>query len=268
MPELPEVETIRQQLDAVFRRKRILRLVVRTPQLLQNCTPEQLRSVLEGKRLQAVKRRGKFLIFDCEGAYPVFHLGMSGIFLQSKEQSRFPQHIHLAIQWDSGKWLYYQDVRKFGKIWLYRQPPRFPGLGPEPLDKKFTLSKLKKLLNLTRLNIKRFLMDQSRVAGIGNIYANEILFEAGISPLRPACSLNEEEIQRLHGAIRRVLKSAIQRFGTTYSAYRTVTGENGQNQHFLKVYQRAGQPCFRCGEPIARIWIDKRSTFFCPKCQR
>ncbi len=268
MPELPEVETIRRQLERAFCGDRILHVELKTPQLLQNSTPESLRRALEGRQVQAIGRRGKFLEFCCQGVFLVFHLGMSGIFLQCLSRSRFPQHIHLTIQWASGRGLYYQDVRRFGKIWLYRQPPHFPALGEEPLDKKFTLSKLKKLLNLSRSNIKRFLMDQTRLAGIGNIYANEILFEARISPFRRTCTLQEEEIRRLHRAICQVLTLAIQRFGTTYSAYRTVSGESGQNQHFLRVYQRAGQPCRRCGAPIERIRIDNRSTFFCTKCQQ
>jgi len=268
MPELPEVETIRLQLIPEYTGRKLMAFEVREPRLLQNCTPEELKKALEGRCLKEIYRTGKFLIFNFSNRFVVFHLGMSGIFLKDESQSHYPQHIHLVFLFQSGKNLYYQDIRKFGKIWLYKERPQFPNLGIDPFDKKFSLNKFNKLINLKRKNIKLFLMDQSIVAGIGNIYASEILFEAGVSPLRSTDSLINREVKGIYLVIRSVLKKAIERFGTTYSAYRTVDGESGQNQHFLKVYQREGQPCYRCGTPIKKIILGSRSTFFCINCQK
>ncbi|NOX36937.1 MAG: bifunctional DNA-formamidopyrimidine glycosylase/DNA-(apurinic or apyrimidinic site) lyase [Calditrichaeota bacterium] len=268
MPELPEVETIRRQLQQHYRGEQIHRLEVHTPTLLKNLSPEALVEAVTGKTIQNFRRRGKFLIFEIDHQQLVFHLGMSGIFVQDVHQSRYPRHIHLSFTFRSGKQLHYQDVRKFGGIWWYRTPHHFPELGMEPLSQNFTLNKFKKLLHLRRMNIKRLLMEQSIIAGIGNIYANEMLFQAGISPLRRSDTLSVDEVRRLHRAIQDVLKAAIERFGTTYSAYRTVEGQSGENQKFLKVYHQQGQPCPRCGKPIQKIVLNGRSTFYCPGCQK
>ncbi len=268
MPELPEVETIRRQLKKYYLGERITEVTVYTPVLLQNITSRQLQENVRGTTIRDIRRRGKLLIFVLDTHWLVFHLGMSGIFLRHAAQSRQPRHIHLMFDLTSEKRLFYQDVRKFGKIWFYSHPVPFHHLGIEPLSKDFTLNNLKKLLHLKRMNIKRFLMEQSIIAGIGNIYANEILFRARISPERMTRSLAEEEVRRLYKAVPLVLRRAVDRLGTTYRAYRTVEGESGENQNFLNVYQQDGKPCRRCGTRIQKIVIGNRSTFYCPLCQR
>lgn len=268
MPELPEVETIRRQLIPLYRGEIIRKVNLKTPSLLKNYAAEDFQRDLAGKQLVDFLRRGKFLIFHCGDVYPVFHLGMSGIFLQDKAESRYPQHIHLEMKFESGKELFFQDMRKFGNIRLYKELPQFPELGVEPLNGELTAEKLAEMLRSKKMNIKQFLMSQEYIAGIGNIYASEILFEAQISPLRRTFELGEAESAALHRAIGAILISAIEKFGTTYSAYRTLNGTSGENQHFLKVYQRAGEGCYRCRGVIRKIVLGSRSTFFCENCQR
>lgn len=267
MPELPEVETIRRQLIPLYRGEVIRKVNLKTPSLLKNYPAKDFQHELTGKQVVDFFRRGKFLIFHCGEVYPVFHLGMSGIFLQSKAESRYPQHIHLEMKFESGKVLYFQDMRKFGNIRLYKELPQFPELGIEPLNGEFTVAKLAEMLCSKKMNIKQFLMSQEYIAGIGNIYASEILFEAQISPLRRAFELNDAESAALHRAIGTILISSIEKFGTTYSAYRTVAGTRGGNQHFLRVYQRAGEGCYRCRGVVRKIVLGSRSTFYCENCQ-
>jgi formamidopyrimidine-DNA glycosylase len=193
---------------------------------------------------------------------------MSGIFLNDRSLSLYPQHIHLSFNFQDGRSLHFQDVRKFSKVFLYSVPPSFPELGIDPLGENFTLNNFKKLLTLRKIAIKNLLMDQQLIAGIGNIYANEILFQSKINPQRQGDTLSTTEKIRLFNSICLILTEAIDHFGTTYTAYRTVEGEAGENQDFLKVYQKAGEPCSQCGNQIKKIVLNSRSTFYCPKCQQ
>ncbi|GAB4377119.1 MAG: DNA-formamidopyrimidine glycosylase [Calditrichia bacterium] len=267
MPELPEVETISRQIRANYLNKRIMEVEARPSRIFQNITAAEFAESLKGRILQAVKRFGKFMYWDLEDIFPVFHLGISGVFLREKSDSRYPRHIHLTFRFDDRQALYFQDVRKFSKISLFTSPPTFQELGVDPTTTKFTLNKFKQLLNLKEKNIKTFLMDQSIIAGLGNIYVNEALHRAGISPFRVANQLNEREAEQLFHSIKEIITSAIQHFGTTYTAYRTVEGNSGENQYFLKVYQKHGEPCGRCGTPIRKVVQNSRSTFYCPNCQ-
>jgi formamidopyrimidine-DNA glycosylase len=268
MPELPEVETIRRQLLPIYQGETIEHVECRKVRIFQNVTPEKFARSLKGRKILDIGRYGKFCIFNCDSVWATFHLGMSGIFLEDKRDSFHPQHIHIQIHFSSGKKLYFQDVRKFGKVWLFKEQPEFANLGVDPTTRKFTLNNFRKLVTLRQMNIKFLLMNQAVLAGIGNIYANEILFNAGISPLRKSNKLKEKGIADLYSSIKLILNQAIKKFGTSYSAYRTVSGEPGTNQHFLKVYQRAGQECYRCGKTIKKIVIGSRSTFYCPNCQK
>ncbi len=268
MPELPEVETIRRQLEPLYQGDVITKVNARTPYLLKNCSPQTFSSAISGKKIDRFSRKGKFLVFECQGVFPVFHLGMSGIFLKDKAESKYPQHIHVELYFDSGKQLFFQDMRKFGKVWLYNNYPEFPTLGLDPTITEMTIEWLQAMLTNRKMNMKAFLMDQSIIAGIGNIYASEILFQSAISPLRKANKLSTHETKSLHGAIHNVLTSAIEKFGTTYSAYRTINGLSGENQNFLAVYQRDGESCVTCDGLIKKIVLGSRSTFFCENCQK
>lgn len=267
MPELPEVETVRRQLLPLVEGRTIRSVTARAPMLFQNCEPEVFTAALTGRRIEDLHRWGKYLVFVMVDCYPVFHLGMSGIFLTRRERSRFPQHIHVEIDLDDGSTLFFQDFRKFGKIWLYDEYPEFPQLGIDPVNCPPDMAIFTRLVRQRNQNLKLFLMDQGNLAGVGNIYASEMLHHAGISPYRRTGDLSDAEIAALHAAMNAVLQSAIANFGTTYSAYQTVTGESGTNQEFLQVYQLAGTPCRRCGAIIEKAMIGNRSTFFCRGCQ-
>jgi formamidopyrimidine-DNA glycosylase len=268
MPELPEVETIRRQLVPIYLGETIDHVKCQKVRIFQNVTPEKFARSLTARKILDISRYGKFCIFYFDGVYAMFHLGMSGIFLNNKQTSLHPQHIHIEIHFASGKSLYFQDVRKFGKVWLFTRKPEFANLGIDPTTRKFTLNNFRKLVTLKQMNIKFLLMNQSVLAGIGNIYANEVLFNSRISPLRKSNELTEKEISNLYSSIKLILGQAIVKFGTSYSAYRTVSGDRGSNQNFLKVYQRAGQACYRCGRTIKKIVMGSRSTFYCPNCQK
>jgi formamidopyrimidine-DNA glycosylase len=200
------------------------------------------------------------------------HLRMTGelsIVSAATPQSR---HHHLTLVLDDGRELRYQDVRKFGRIWLLDLKGLAEldrSLGPEPLDPRLTAEQFASKLAKHRRAVKPLLLDQTFIAGIGNIYADEALFHATINPLRPAASLTGAEATRLLDAIREILGDAIARHGTTIRSYRNGFGEAGTNQHHLRIYQRqAGDPCPVCGNPITRLVVAQRGTKLCPTCQR
>ncbi|MFZ0389316.1 MAG: bifunctional DNA-formamidopyrimidine glycosylase/DNA-(apurinic or apyrimidinic site) lyase [Calditrichia bacterium] len=267
MPELPEVETIARQIRRYFLNRTIKHIEAKPVKIFQNVTALEFQQALSGKPVQSVNRIGKYLWWQVGDVFPVFHLGMSGIFIRDKKQSRQPKHIHISFIFQDGEKLYFQDVRKFSKIYLYGEAPQFPDLGVDPANGEFSLSKLQELLRPQKMNIKSFLMNQNIIAGIGNIYASEILFNAGISPFRSSRSIKGDEIEKLFQSIQKILEDAIRNYGTTYSAYQTVEGQSGRNQEFLKVYQRADKPCYNCGGTVEKIVQNSRSTFFCKKCQ-
>jgi formamidopyrimidine-DNA glycosylase len=268
MPELPEVETIARQIRKQYLGGRLKWISAQQSIIFQNIDASRFIEALQGKRLLEVSRYGKFMYWQVDDVYPVFHLGMSGIFISQKSRSLYPEHIHISITFEDNSTLFFQDVRKFSKISLYKEPPKFPHVGIDVTTEEFTLNNFKKLLNLTNVATKSILMDQRRIAGIGNIYANEILFDAGIHPTRPAGGLSQGEIQRLYQSVHKIIQTAIERFGTSYTAYLTVEGTAGENQNFLKVYQKNGESCPLCGGTIAKIILNSRSTFFCKKCQK
>jgi formamidopyrimidine-DNA glycosylase len=265
MPELPEVETIRRGLEEGLLGARLSGVEVRDPRLLRDCPlPELAR--LRGRALKRVARRGKFLILDFEGRALVIHLRMTGRLLPQEEG-----HTRLILNFSEGKRLVLDDPRRFATLACVRadelegfEPLR--RLGLEPFTPGYTFENFRKILETNR-EIKPLLLDQAKLAGLGNIYANEALFRAGIHPQRRANSLSPEEAQRLFKAIPELLEEAIALQGTTISDYRTATGESGGFQLFLKVYGRAGEPCPRCGTPIEQLSQGGRSSYFCPKCQ-
>ncbi|MGH1363546.1 MAG: bifunctional DNA-formamidopyrimidine glycosylase/DNA-(apurinic or apyrimidinic site) lyase [Calditrichia bacterium] len=267
MPELPEVETTRRQLLPICKGETISEVLIHQPVLLKNCDAEQFRYDLVGRTIEDIDRLSKYLIFRCGEVFPVVHLGMSGVFLKDRADSKYPKHIHIEWTFESGKQLFYQDMRRFGKVWLYHHYPVFEKLGIDPISQTLTLEKLSELLDKRSTTMKLFLMDQQKLSGIGNIYASEILFESEILPQRLSTSLSEEEREKLFEQIHAVLKWAINNFGTTYSAYQTVNGEAGKMQTYLKTYQRHGEPCKRCTGIIEKEVMGSRSTFFCRSCQ-
>lgn len=274
MPELPEVEVIRRHLDAELRERTIRKARIRRRDLVLNLpTARALAAKLEGRRIRRVDRRGKNLLFRLDGeAVLQTQLRMTGRFTlgrQRPDAARY-RHIVAVFELDDDRALYYDDVRRLGGFrWL--GPGEWAALdrslGPEPLAARFTARQLGRILEGTRAPIKNALLDQRRIAGIGNIYASEALFRARIHPLRAAGSLEMREIAALHRSIRAVLRDALQAAGTTFKDFRAVNGRSGRFQHSLRVYGREGEPCRGCGRAVLRMVQAGRSTFFCASCQ-
>ncbi len=268
MPELPEVETIKRSL-AANEGARISKIEIIRPDIIRirEFEPEAVHE----RTIDSFKRRGKYLIMSLtEGDYNILvHLGMSGRFyiLENHEQGT-EKHIHFIIQLDNGRKIVFQDPRRFGGIWLLRDPDTITGkLGKEPLNRDFCAAYLNSIINNRRVAIKTLILDQKLIAGIGNIYADEALFMAGIRPDRAAGSLSPEEALRLSRAIKRVLRQGIEKRGTTFRDYRDGNNEPGRFQEQLQAYGREGEKCTRCGELIIRAAIGGRSSHYCESCQ-
>ena len=271
MPELPEVETIVSQLAP-----RLTGRVVRSFEVLDAKLSPLDGAALVGRVVRQVIRRGKRAIFELAEADPgtnalwlVVHLRMTGRLIWSGRDAPAEREgrPRLRIVFDHGTLSFY-DLRRLGVVSLCRSLDEAAPKGIEPFDRRFTAKALSCLLAGSRQPIKPWLMSQERVAGIGNIYASEILFVSGIDPRRPAGDLNEEEIRRIHAETRRVLRRAIRCCGVTFSDFQDSEGRIGSYQKYLRVYGRAGEDCRRCRTPLERIVQQQRSTFFCPNCQR
>ena len=273
MPELPEVEIIRKQLEKELAGARIERCEVYLPRLVTHPTPLGYRRGLRGRNVMSVSRRGKYLLLELEGGRElVVHLGMTGSLIFSSPGSERPRHTHIVLHLADGRDLLYVDPRTFGETALLRRGDRKPlrglhAIGPEPLDDDFTCEVLGDSLR-GKCRVKSALLDQSRVAGIGNIYADESLHRAGINPLRRLDELKPAEVERLHAAVRGVLEEAIARGGSSVSDYVDLRGERGSFQDVHRVYRREGESCPACGAAIRREVIAGRSSYFCPKCQK
>ncbi|MCS6778564.1 MAG: bifunctional DNA-formamidopyrimidine glycosylase/DNA-(apurinic or apyrimidinic site) lyase [Geminicoccaceae bacterium] len=271
MPELPEVETITRGLAARLSGRRIVALEQRRPDL-RFPLPERLAARLEGRRVEAFARRGKFILATLDDGWTLLlHLGMSGR-LVLDGAPRGP-HEHLTFRFEDGSTLRFVDPRRFGMLDLWpherlAEHPQLRALGVEPLAPEFDGPRLEGLLRGRRTPLKSALMDQRLLVGIGNIYANEALFRARLSPRRLAGSIGPTRAARLVRAIRETLEAAIAKGGTSLRDYVQANGELGNFQNDFAVYERAGAPCPACGRPIRRIVQAGRATYFCPRCQR
>ena len=274
MPELPEVETTARGLRERIVGRRIVTVgSLDWPRMAPNATLETLAKTAVGRTIESIARRGKYVIVGLSGdAYLVLHRKMSGnLVLRTTDLSAAP-HTHLSVTFDDGWRLDFVDPRKFGRIYLFRGRDALDAflderLGPEPLE--IQRGELDTLLERRRGRLKSLLLDQTFLAGIGNLYADEILWEACLHPQRSVESLTTRERTRLHEAIQQILTTAIERRGTSLSDYVDAEGEPGTNQEFLQVYGRAGLPCTRekCGRPIVRLVVAQRGTWLCPSCQ-
>jgi formamidopyrimidine-DNA glycosylase len=275
MPELPEVETVRARLEPELVGRRLERVEILDPRLTRPFDPARVAAELEGERIAAVDRRGKYLLVRFEsGRVLLIHLRMTGSLLHGSD-GRLPgedPHRRAVVKLDDGSDVAYRDVRRFG-TWLLVEPDELePYLGDrvgrEPLERAFTTKRLGEALAGRRTPVKAAILDQRRLAGIGNIYADEALWRARIHPQRPAGELDADELKALHRGIRTALKAGIARQGATLRDYRTPDGGSGAMQHEFKVYAREGEPCERCGTPIEKIRAAGRGTWYCPNCQR
>jgi len=272
LPELPEVETIVKGLRGKVLGRIIKEVQVLEPKMVINSDP--FRNNLKDRAIRRVERQGKAIIMQTgQKAYLMVNLGMTGRLIFYPDTAPVDKHTHVLFSFSQGGQLIYHDQRQFGRLQLYEgiEPEQIPfvmGLGPDPLDAGFTWQRLAHLLSKSRRAIKDFLLDQKRIAGIGNIYASEILFHAGIKPLRSANQLRMEEIKRLRQAMQGVLRAAIEHRGTSFSDYLDVEGKEGNYKHFLKVYLREGEACSHCTTRIVRTKLANRSTYYCPTCQK
>jgi formamidopyrimidine-DNA glycosylase len=273
MPELPEVETVRTRLAPALTGRRLERVDILDTRLVRPFEPLAIAGELEGERVEAVERRGKYLIFRFEsGRSLLIHLRMTGSLRHAPRGSLADDPYRRAVvRLDDGSDVAYRDVRRFG-TWLLLEPDELEPylqnrLGAEPLSPEFTARSLGERLDGRKAPIKAAILDQRTLAGMGNIYADEALWWARIHPLRPAGDLDPDEIRRLHRAIRRALEAGIARQGATLRDYSTPDGGRGRMQHEFKVYGRGGEPCDRCGAPIEKTRVAGRGTWYCPSCQ-
>jgi formamidopyrimidine-DNA glycosylase len=292
MPELPEVETIRRALVKPLQGRSIASAEFRLPRLLMGAKTGELARHLRGQRIAAVLRRGKYLVLELDRDTLIFHLGMTGQIthapIHAPGDSRFlrtvtglqkavgahpvDKHTHAILHLDDGSRVQFRDPRTFGKIIFiaghdWRNHPRLRKLGEEPLDLKVGPFLKKHFPAASRRSVKSLLLDQSFLAGVGNIYADEALFASRIHPERSVHSLTTGERTRLLEAVKTVLRNGIRHQGTTFSDYRRPDGSNGNNFARLRVYGRGGRPCRRCQTVLKKAVVAQRGTVFCPECQ-
>jgi formamidopyrimidine-DNA glycosylase len=278
MPELPEVEYVARQLRQTLIGRVISDVRVNWPRTIAHPDVSTFCAELPGARVLGIDRRAKYLLISLSADQTLLiHRRMTGNLLlfpaasgdEPWEETPDP-YCRAVFLLDDGRRLVFTDPRKFGRIALYPMSDiseALNGLGLEPLSEDFTPEALGKLLAGRSRQMKPLLLDQTYIAGIGNIYADESLFRAGIHPLRRAESLTPEEVARLHAAIRAVLELGIEHGGTTFGRHQDIFGEAGRNREHLSVYQRDGEPCLRCGTPLVRVVVAQRGTHFCPTCQ-
>ncbi|OPX90559.1 MAG: Formamidopyrimidine-DNA glycosylase [Pelotomaculum sp. PtaB.Bin104] len=274
MPELPEVETVRQTLQPKIAGLRFTDVQILLPKIIRSPEPEEFKEMLINKKILRVARRGKYLLLSLTGGMNlVSHLRMTGSLVYSRPEEPRSKYTHLVFGLDNGGELRFADMRQFGGLWLVPADAMdslsgYKDLGVEPLGASFTTSYLKKELRHRHARIKPLLLDQTFIAGLGNIYTDEALHRARIHPERLASTLNPREVTRLHHAIQAVLKEGIAHRGTTVRDFIDGDGRSGSYQELLRVYNREGQTCGHCGKKIVRKKIGGRSSYYCPSCQK
>ncbi|MGI6145058.1 MAG: bifunctional DNA-formamidopyrimidine glycosylase/DNA-(apurinic or apyrimidinic site) lyase [Clostridia bacterium] len=274
MPELPEVETVRRSLFPYLKGVRIENVEILFAGIVKEPEPALFREKIKGRTVKEIKRRGKYLLFTLdEDLTLVIHLRMTGQLTICSKEFPLNKHTHLTFALSSGKELRFTDVRKFGLVYLV-PTGKWEGikglfnLGFEPLAPDFTFDVFTEFITNKQGKLKPFLLDQSKIAGIGNIYADEILFEAGLHPQREIKTLTPREIKKLYFALRTILEESINCRGTTMHDFVDGHGKKGSFQERLQVYGRRGEACNRCGTRLQRIVVAGRGTVFCPHCQK
>jgi formamidopyrimidine-DNA glycosylase len=275
MPELPEVEHVVRALRRSILGRRILAVEIKLPRLLVRSSPTSFKRKLRGARIDAVNRRGKYILIELDTQQVLLvHLRMTGKFLCIGSDQPLPPYPHVVFYLDDDRKLVFCDMRQFGRMRLLPTQklftlPQIEALAPEPLTDDFSLDYFLETLSRSRRSLKQLLLDQTRILGLGNIYASEALFLARISPLKPADSLSKKRALRLHEAIRDILQEAIDAGSTLRIDLTDGDGSYfGTTERFWRVYERAGEPCVNCGAPIRRVVQGGRSTYYCPRCQR
>ncbi len=272
MPELPEVETVRRTLSDLAVGKTIANVQVRWPKMIKQPEADQFREAVVGETIQAIERRGKFLIFQLDHYTLVSHLRMEGKFSVNEQSEAEAPHTHVVFEFTDKTELRYRDVRKFGTMHLVKKGtehdlPSLKALGPEPFDSLFTAEYLYEKLKRTSRQVKTALLDQIIVTGLGNIYVDEVLFRSKIHPHRLASSITLKEAGLIHFYTKSVLEEAVKRGGSTIRTYINSQGKKGTFQELLNVYGRAGKACVDCGTEIIKTKTGGRGTHICLNCQ-
>lgn len=274
MPELPEVETVRRSLEVALSDRTFVDLQVRQPRLRSTIDEEQLNDLILRRKVLRLTRRAKYIIVHFTGgSCLILHLGMTGQLLILSASQALDKHDHVIFRLDNGLELRFRDPRRFGCVVAVEEAKLHEHdllrhLGVEPLSENFTPEYLFKRSRKSKKPVKNFIMDQQALVGVGNIYASEALFLAGIYPLRAAGRISLARWQRLHTAIQQVLQEALALGGTTIDDFRNSDGSSGYFQQRLRAYGRKGEPCLNCQKPIRLEVLAGRSTFYCPKCQK
>ena len=272
MPELPEVETVVRGLRRPLVGQRIVAVEYEKSSVIRTPSPDEFIARVTGQRVRSINRRAKYILCQLDDGILAVHLKMTGrLYVAAQpatEESGVDRWVRIHFSLANGQTLYFSDARRFGGVFYIHDIAEIaPNLGPEPLEDGFTPAVLTQRLKGRNRQIKALMLEQSFIAGVGNIYADESLFAAKIHPLRRADTLTRPEIKRLHGTIRAALNSGIQHEGASINWYRKPDGTTGQSQDHFAVYDREGEPCLRCGAPIVKIRVAQRGTHFCPHCQ-
>lgn len=274
MPELPEVETVVRALREPLIGRTFLTAHIHWPRQIVQPTPHEFKQRIANTTIEAINRRAKYIVFTLSNDETlIVHLKMTGHLAVVPSSTLADKHVHLVFELvdvpgREPDQLRFRDIRKFGRVYLVKQPETVLGkLGPEPLEDSFTVAILKERFAGRKRVIKPLLLDQHIIAGIGNIYADEALFDAKIHPQRYSHTLTEQEITDLHQAIRKVLRKGIEREGASIDNYIKPDGTKGDMQNAVMVFRRTEHPCYDCGTPITRIVLGGRSTHFCQNCQ-
>lgn len=270
MPELPEVETVVRTLENQIQDEQIKKVKVLWDRIIVGDKKEFIRK-LKGQHFRKFKRRGKYLIFEMDTLTLVCHLRMEGKFFYVDSNDKVQKHEHVLFELENGKQLRYHDTRKFGKMEIYPKEvdlSNFKNLGPEPWDSKFNEEYCKQELKKRKCSVKQALLDQSFVAGVGNIYADEICFQMGVHPAKLCSKLTKKNRADLIKATQDVLKRACELGGTTIRSYTSSLGVTGRFQLEVKVHQRENEKCLTCQTKIVKTKLATRGTYYCPKCQK
>ena len=274
MPELPEVEHVVRALRSAIVGRRILSAELNLKRTAPGISKSKFGQQLRNSVITSVARRGKYILFELEsGRVLTTHLRMTGKFLILRADDELPRYAHVIFYLDEDRRLVFCDMRQFGRMRLIYNPLRFPkelvSLAPEPLSDDFTEEYFRATLKKSKRSIKQLLLDQTKIVGLGNIYAAEALFLAGVNPLKPANTVSKPKTTALYHAIRDVLQEAIDAGSTLRIDLTDRNGDYiGSSERFWRVYEREDEPCLRCGTKIKRVVHGGRSTYFCPKCQR
>ena len=274
MPELPEVEQVRLSLLPHIKGRMIRKAEVRLPRMIHHPAVTEFVAGVEGRTVTDVRRKGKYLSLQLDdGRYILVHLRMTGALLVTACGAAEPAYAKVRFSLSGGTYLWFTDIRAFGTLCLCGgsdpwQDKGFAGLGPEPLSPEFTEVYLKEKLKKSHQMVKCFILDQHKIAGVGNIYADEALAVAGIRPARYTDKLTAKQVHALHEAVNQVIAQGLRNRGTTFRNYQDADGQMGNNKDFLLVYGRKGLPCRKCGAELKQIKVGGRSSVYCPHCQK